>query len=306
MSYDRETVRFFDIAHEGAQVRAVISALPLLAGLAGSTPRSVVVLATDYLSAAAARCAVALAGPVRWPVVVAHDLPSFVGPLDVVLVVGDAPEAETATRALAAAAGRGAETVLAGPADGPLVEDAPSATVVLPSLPAAEGASPLRTVAAVTAVLRVLAGEPLDEAVADAVDDELRGLSPERDVAVNLARQLRVFAAGARVIHTGYSAPGAAVAELAATLWSSRGLPSGFVGREDLAAALEDTSTPADDIFHDPYLDGPAVPVKTIVWGEDEARLAGGRAENAPGEELARAMCLIARAYAATALINEP
>nr|VDG62534.1 Uncharacterised protein [Streptococcus thermophilus] len=318
--YDRETVRFFDIAHEGAQLRAVAEAAGRLEHLAGVNPRSVVVLATDQIAAAAARCALTLAGQeraagagagLRWPVMVANELPGYVGPLDVVVVVGDAPDAEAVTRALSTAAGRGAETVLAGPQTGPVVEDAPDPTVVLPAPPTTLGASPLRTIAAVTAVLQTLEGATSHQvaelaAAADDVDEELRQLSPERDSTTNLARQLREFVAGKRIMHTGYTTSGAAVAEVAAVIWAVKGLAGGFVDKHELAGALEETSSPADDIFHDPYLDGPVVSVATIVWGEDDPRLPGGRAEQSAATSLfTQALCLIVRAYATTALSDD-
>ena len=329
--YDVESVRFFDVAHEGAHTRAVAQAADLLDGLRGSSPRSVVVLVTDAVAEAAAQCAVALVDFGRAPVMVTRTLPDFVGALDVVIVAGDAPDAETVTRQVSAAAGRGAEVVLAGPASGPVVEDAPRGVIDLPAPPTADGASPLRTIAAIAAVCAALTDAPaLVDGLADAIDDELRQLSPERDTAVNLARQLREFVAGARIIHTGYTPAGAAVARLVAALWSVRGLPSGFVGREDLAAALEahsagDGAGPssggagnsgggADDIFYDPFIDGPPaqIPVKTIVWAQREPHLLGARAEyvediaesadSADSAEIAGALRLIVRGLAATAM----
>ena len=53
--YDVESVRFFDVAHEGAHVRAVAQAAELLDGLRNTSPRSVVVLVTDAVSEAAAQ-----------------------------------------------------------------------------------------------------------------------------------------------------------------------------------------------------------------------------------------------------------
>lgn len=321
--YDRETVRFFDVAHEGAHVRAVAEATGMLSSLRGSSPRSVVVLVTDAVSEAAAECAVALLEFGRAPVMVTRTLPDFVGALDVVVVVGDAPDAETVTGQVAAAAGRGAEVVLAGPPDGPVVEDAPRGAILLPAPPTADGASPLRTISAVLAVCTELSNSPsLVNELADAVDDELRQLSPERDATVNLARQLRDYAEGARILHTGYTDAGAAVGRLIAALWSARGLPSGFVGREDLVVALENSddaagsgssggSSGADDIFYDPFIDGPPaqVPVKTIVWAQREPHLLGARAEyieESAGSfgdiDLAAALRLIVRGLAATAM----
>ena len=319
--YDPDAVRFFDIAHEGAHVRAVAQAAGMLERLQGSSPRSVVVLATDAISEAAAECAVALVEFDRAPVMVTRRVPDFVGALDVVVLVGDAPDAETSVRQVSAAAGRGAEVILAGPAGGPVVEDAPRGAVVLPAPPTADGASPLRTIAAVIGVCGALSGtSALVDGVADAVDEELRQLSPEREVTVNLARQLREFSEGARMIHTGYTAAGAAVARLVAALWSARGIPSGFVGREDLGPALEaaagsgagagNSAGGADDIFYDPFIDGPPaqVPVKTVVWGQREPHLPGaraeyvGEAEDGAGGDLAAALRLIVRGLAATAL----
>ena len=40
--YDRETVRFFDVAHEGAQLRAVAGALPQIERLRGMQPLSLI------------------------------------------------------------------------------------------------------------------------------------------------------------------------------------------------------------------------------------------------------------------------
>lgn len=321
--YDAEAVSFFDVAHEGAQLRAVAQASDLLAGLRGSAPRSVVVLATDAVSEASAECALALNGFGRAPVMVTRTLPEFVGALDVVVVVGDAPDAETATRQVAAAAGRGAAVVLAGPPDGPVVEDAPRGVVLLPAPPTADGASPLRTIAAVTAVCAELSNAPVPIGdLADGVDEELRQLSPERDTTVNLARQLREYSDGARILHTGYTETGAAVARLVAALWSARGIPSGFVGREDLSAALENSGdtagaggTGSDGIFYDPFIDGPPaqVPVKTIVWAQREPHMLGARAEyvedNLAGggiggteDDLSQALRLVVRGLAATAM----
>lgn len=66
--YDRETVLFFDVAHEGAQLRAVAEAAQRLDSLRAVDPRSVVVIATDQISRAAAQAVVELRAPCgcRW------------------------------------------------------------------------------------------------------------------------------------------------------------------------------------------------------------------------------------------------
>ncbi|AGF71749.1 hypothetical protein [Corynebacterium halotolerans] len=311
--YDRETVAFYDVAHEGAQVRTVAGVLDQLAGLYGLNPRSVVVLPTDQVSHAAARFVTAVRSPLRLPVVVTDTLPGYVGALDVVIAVGDRGEDPELSQALLTAARRGAVTILAGPAQGPILEDAPDDCVIVPASPTAVGPSPSRAITVVGTVLDLLEEDPdlvgqrLQE-VADAVDAELEQLSPERDELVNPGRQLRAFVEGARVLHTGRSRLGRALAEIVATIWSTKGLPSGFVEADELGTALAagPAAPAADDIFHDPYLDGPAVvlPLKTIVWAEEEAGLAHSLAVHceSPGlGDSASALKLITRGFAATA-----
>ncbi|MDN8626898.1 hypothetical protein [Corynebacterium ureicelerivorans] len=295
----REEALFFDVAHEGAQIRAVGQAAQSLAALTGLQPRSVVVLATDSIAAAAARALCDFASPLEMPVVVADVLPAYVGPLDVVVVVGANAGRDEDLRALITAADRGAETILAGPAQGPLLDDAPRATTVIPALPAVAGTSALRTCAVVGAVLAVLrhpAAEVAErfDAIASEVDVELEAASPQRDAAVNAARALCVHADGGRVLHTGFGRAGSAVAGLAAALWSVNGIPSAAV----------------DDIFYDPYIDGPSelVGLTTVVWScevADPVASAGSRVEAVETDSTdvaARAARLVARAYAATAL----
>lgn len=324
--HDPDAVRFFDVAHEGAQLRAVASAVGHLAPLQGADVRSVVVLATDHISLAAAQAAVSALAPLEVPVMVARTLPGFVGPLDVVVVLGAEAGRDEDSRALINAAQRGASTVLAGPREGPLLDDAPSATITIPALPTAMGASPARAAAVTAAVLRVLA-RPVEvvaerlELLADEVDAEVESLAPDRDETVNAARQLRLYAQGARVVHAGAGAFGDSVAQVAAALWTSRGLASGYLPADELAGALQaareaaPAAAAADDIFHDPYLDGPPqlVGLKPIVWacGDAYGLLAPDARVETVGEGVgssdaaAQALRLTTRAYAAAAL-TEP
>lgn len=305
--YDRETVRFFDVAHEGAQLRAVAGALPHIEHLRGMQARSLVITATDTLAAAAARAAIALREPLAMPVLVTDQLPAYVGPLDVVLIVGERSTRESDARALITASNRGAEVVLAGPARGPLLDDAPSNTTTIPALPTAAGPSPARTMASVTAVYDALAGSSTQnlEEIAEQVDADLVALSPEREEAVNPARQLRAFATDALVVHstteTGSSeatAVGRAVAAVAAELWTSRGLVSGYAAPEEM---------PLDQML-DPQ--SQLVPLKTVLWAlPAEVAEAASAAPNTRAESvddvglgsLAQCVRMITRAYAVTA-----
>lgn len=231
------------------------------------------------------------------------------GALDVVIVLGDRADDPEVSQALIAASRRGAVTVLAGPARGPLLDDAPDDCLVIPALPTAAGASPARSVTVLSTVLDLLEEDPelvaerLLEAAA-AVDAELEQLSPERDELVNPGRQLRRFVEGARVLHSGRSRLGRAVAELMATLWSVKGLPSGMVEADELAFAAP--PAPATDLFHDPFLDGdsPVVPLRTVLWAEKEAGPAHALAVDGETPGLGRtaaALTLITRGFSATA-----
>lgn len=286
--YDRETVRFFDVAHEGAQIRAVAGMLPELQRLRGTQVRSVIVLATDHLARACARFVLAERSPLRVPVVVTDVLPGYVGALDAVIALTDRGDAPALARGLITADQRGAATVLAGPYRGPLLADAPDRTVVIPALPTVAGFSPARAITAVMAVLDVLeeADVPVGDklsTLADNVDAEIAVLSPERDETVNPGRQLRAFVEGARVVHTGEGDRGDGdghvgihVAELVAQVWSAAGLTTGFADPADFPAALGDeTGDAAVDLFRDPFLDGPggALPLKVVVWAAADSSL---------------------------------
>ncbi|WKS67572.1 exopolyphosphatase [Corynebacterium accolens] len=334
-AYDTETVRFFDVAHEGAQIR-------LLAGqmerwgeiLNGLNPRSLVILPTDAIAREAAHLGVGLAEPLRIPLVVTESLPQYVGALDIVVAVGEPAECDWASRALIAASQRGATTILVGPASGPLVEDCPEDTLIAPSLPTAEGCSPARFITALYALCSIVRTSPRAvceelEDLAAAVDREIEQLSPERDDAINPGRQLREYAEGARIIHSCVIDPYAyaerrervhidtLVARMAATIWAVHGLPGTFVEPADLRGALDrgaESSTapaPADDLFYDPFIDGagadaPLIPLKVIFWGQEEANLPNSLAVRSTDPEpglghLARSLQLITRSFAATA-----
>lgn len=319
VDYDRDAVRFFDIAHEGAQLRAVAQAVPELARLSGMRPRSVVVLATDSVAEAAARATVTWIKRCEVPVTVTRALPAYTGALDVVVIAGAEASRESDLRALATAVSRGAEVVVAGPAHGPLIDDTPAHAIRIPALPTAMGPSPARTVGVVGAVIGSLI-QPLDivaerlALIADEVDEELRALSPERDDAVNPARQLRAYAEGARIVHTGAEAASYAVAQLASAVWTAKGMASGALPADELPGAMDAASSvagsPEQDLFYDPFIDGPSelVGLKAVVWaceGSEGLNATGAWVESAGDDTTdpaARAMRLATRAFAVTAL----
>ncbi|MGD7002994.1 hypothetical protein [Corynebacterium halotolerans] len=308
---DGEKYRFFDVAHEGAQARSVAGVVESgrLDRLHGMRPRSVVVVATDQVSRAAARAVNTLRCPLRQPVVVTDSLPSYFGALDILVVVGERNSA-AAHHALTTASSRGAVTVLAG-TEGPVAEDAPGDTVVLPVLPTTLGFSPARTIIALSVVLDLLEEEPglvvqRLHSIAEAIDAELASLSPERDIAVNPGRGLRGHVEGARIVHTGNRA----VAEVVATVWTLKGLPSAVADVEELPGVLADQD-PEQDLFHDPFLDGPGgmLPLKAVVWAADLQGVPGASVQNCseePPGPIAEALVLITRGFAATTYSTDP
>ena len=330
-NYDAETVRFFDVAHEGAQIRLVAGEVERWGeALGGLNPRSLVIIPTDAIARQAAYLGVGLAEPLRIPIVVTESLPRYVGALDLVVVVGEPGECDWASRALITASQRGATTVLIGPAKGSLVEDCPEDTLVAPCLPTAEGSSPARSIAALHALCCLLYQGPTAvketlEDLAAAVDRELAQLSPERDATTNPGRQLREFIDGARIIHSCVLDPysyserrehvqlDALVARMAATIWAVHGLPSAYVDPAELRRALDrdSDSSPANDLFYDPFIDGDGaegalVPLKVVFWGQEEANLPNSLAVRSIDPEpglghLARSLQLITRSFAATA-----
>ncbi|KQB87541.1 hypothetical protein [Corynebacterium lowii] len=299
-----EMMRFYRVAYEGAQVRTAAQ-LTEVPELVGHRPRSVVVIATDTIAEASARLLMALKAPLRVPVVVARTLPSYIGALDTVVIVGSRAEDEEAARAMSVAASRGATVVYAGPAEGPLREDAPERAVLLDAPQAAPALSPARTLAAVGTVIDLMEEDPHLVAtrlhhLADAVDEEVERVHPQREEVVNPARQLRSWCAGAQIMHTGHGPIAQAIAEVAARVWSAYELPSGVAEPQELAGA-----TAQRDPFFDPFLDAaPAVlPLKVVVWTSPEALIPGGLEQNTPAAaqgHTAEALCLIARALAAT------
>jgi hypothetical protein len=319
-SYDPETVRYFDIAHEGAQIRAIAQALPEIEkAVSGIDPRSVIILATDQVSRACAEFITSAPTPAsgravtgRWPVAVASALPGYVGALDVVIVVGERGECDWASQALITAHNRGATCVYAGPAEGPLAGDVPQSELQIPALPGVEGLSPARVIATIYAVLALanrgaarnpeLAGVLMDWAAA--VDHELENLSPARGADINPGRELARFVAGAWSIHSGLGQPhspegtptlGQRIGHVAAALWSAHGIPAAAVDTAQLPMVLEkyherarelDAGTShVDDIFYDPFIDGEApradlVPLKVILWAQDNTDLPHALAVN--------------------------
>lgn len=292
--YDPAAVGFFDLAHEGAFIRATKGLLEdgVCAEVAQLPPRSLIVVAGDDMSRLSAQFAAALLSPLPLPVLVADSLPLFAGPLDVVLVASS-KSGGPIEQALIDADRRGCPTVLIAPPHGPLREEAPEHTYLVPVPPTAVGGAPSCVIATIyTLVARLrhpdqTVGEYLDFA-AQAVDDELIAVSPNRDDMLNEAHQLREWAEQGRVIHTGVQGAGMALAELVAASWNSHGIVCGALELSELHVSLPKIDVSTTDIFYDPFEDdGEAViPLRIVVWAQRESSLPNSRVVTAENGEL--------------------
>ena len=114
----RQEALFYRMATAGAGLRAAASATRGGAFAQLPLPRSAVILVGNRRAQLAAESVRALADDIRCPVVIAHQLPSYVGALDLVIVCDDNPGSPLGA-ALAEADRRGAATVVVDPGEGP-------------------------------------------------------------------------------------------------------------------------------------------------------------------------------------------
>ncbi|WP_156892701.1 hypothetical protein [Corynebacterium sputi] len=238
-------------------------------------PRSVVIVVNEARARIAARATVSLATDARAPITVARSLPSFVGTLDLVIVLTDDPGDEYCGFALAEAGRRGASTVLVDPGDGPVRAAMSYDTVLVPRPAMSEVGSFSGYLGTCLAALTCAGVSSIAPArvlsdVADTVELESVACSPERDRTVNPAWELSRWMRDRSVIIAGDGGSWAPIAELC-TAWLLD------CGRAALATELSDVlragpalTSAAPDIFHDPMFDDPVgssgvLPLGTIV-----------------------------------------
>ena len=332
--YDPEAVAFYDIAHEGAQLRIIAESVggkgsaqdgpPGLGSLAGHHPRSLVIVAGSQLCATAARVALTLAAqvmgaplPTRFPSVVTTQLPDYVGALDCVLVLDEHGHREDHAAILRRADARGATTVVVAPADAPVVADAPAGTVHLAEPPTAQLPSPIRFIGAVLASWALLAGADAQQLasrlaeLAGLIDEELVVCSPEREEEINQARQLAAVAARADVVlHIGVADVPVDLVALIALLWTTAGTPAAALSADEwfMAHALLSSGVSEPDIFADP------APVarsrQAVLWGASADYVPATAWEHphvaSERDPVTACVRMYIRAFAATAFMSTP
>ena len=267
-------------AMAGAQVRSVAAAQSegVLAPLGDLRPRAVVVVTGGSMIAArAAALVVAVLGPrIDVPIAVCPALPGWIGPLDVVVVIGEDAGDPHLPDALSRAARRRAEVVVAAPLEGPLREavgDGERGGVPIldlsPRLPldprfrfSGHVATLVAVLTALTAV-RLTPAPPDLSALADLLDAEAASDHPDQESFHNQAKLLAVRASGQGCAWTGDTAGADVVAaQIASSFFAVAGLPVAAVDEASGLAAVARTGLAAagagtDSIFYDPDFDGP-------------------------------------------------
>jgi hypothetical protein len=278
----------------GAQMRATAAALdegvfePLRSG---QPPRTVIWVASHGAAQAAGSILVAaLGGSTAAPIVVAPEVPPWIGALDVLVVAGD----DSADPALVAAAAtgvrRGARVLVVSPDEGPLRDVAAGRAVLLaPRLRVPDDFGLARYLAAGLVVLQVVdQGMVIDiAALADELDAEALRNSVAREVFTNPAKTLADRMSADTVVLAGHDSATLALARhISAVLLRVARLPVASANLADvmvvLHAGLSGGADYETSLFHDEEIDGPLpARVRTLVLTTDQerpgimARLAG-------------------------------
>jgi hypothetical protein len=256
-----------------------------LAALSGHRPRALVLLRRAGAATPAFVMLAALLGPTcPVPVVLSEAVPSWIGPLDVVIAhtadASDGDLAESVGRAVA----RGAEVVLSAPGDGPVASaGAGRVRLVEPRIPVPPGLDLPRALAVgLTAVAALdLLPAPLSpglDELADTLDAEAERNAPGNEAFMNPAKSLALRLAEHTPLLWGTDPLAAAVAEHAAAALAA--LAGVVAHAADIAQAATATALvrrldagAERDIFHDPFADDPvteAPPPRLVLIGTAE------------------------------------
>ncbi|OBF88618.1 TobH protein [Mycobacterium sp. 852002-51152_SCH6134967] len=255
----------------GAQVRATAAALAegeLDSLRTDGTPRTVIwVAGRGNAETAGSLLASAWGGSVAAPIVVASEVPPWIGPLDVLVVAGDDPGDPALVNAAATGVRRGARIVVAAPYEGPLRDVAAGRAAVLsPRVWVPDDFGFVRYLAAGLATLDVV--DPTMHvdlhAMADELDAEALRNSANRELFTNPAKTLAERMSEREVVLAGDSAATLALARhCAATMLRVAHRVVAAAGFADALVVLRGGmgGTSAADrersMFHDEQIDGP-------------------------------------------------
>jgi hypothetical protein len=226
-------------------------------------PRTLIwVAGRGTAEAAGAMLAAALGGTAAEPIVVAAEVPPWIGPLDVLVVAGDDPGDPALVTAAATGVHRGVGVVVAAPYEGPLRDVTAGRVAVLqPRLGIPDEFGLPRFLAVGLAVLAsVDAGLRIDlAALADELDAEALRNSAGREMFANAAKTLAGRVVGRRVVLAGDGAATLALGRHASmALLRIAGVVTAASGLADALVAVQAQHGSVDDIFHDDDIDGPS------------------------------------------------
>ena len=249
-------LRLRTLAESGARVRreagaAKDSIAEAVARATDARPRAVIAAGPDSRLLRAVLepwCPVPF---VAWP---SAGLPGWAGSLDLVVVLApDGSDTGTAS-AVAEAARRGCQVVVACPVDSIVAQHAAGRwTSVLPT----STGDQLATAVVMLSFLHQVALGPSSEpaAVADALDDVAIACSPQRDISINPAKMLAISLADAAPVVWGGSVLAARAARrVAESIRRTSGRTALAGDAEHLLPVLE--AARPRNVFADPYADG--------------------------------------------------
>ncbi len=260
-------LRLRTLAESGSRVRrevdAAADAIAEAVGRAGDTrPRAVIAAGPDSRLLRAVLEPFCPVPFVAWP---SPALPGWAGSLDLVVVL--APEGGDAGTALAVAeaARRGCQLVVATPPESVVAEHATGRWTTI--LPTSTGDQLATAVAMLSFLDQVSIGPSADpEAVADALDAVAIGCSPHRDISINPAKVLAISLADATPLLWGGSVLAARAARrIAESIRRTSGRTALAGDAEHLLPVVE--AARARNVFEDPFADeaGERRPVLVIL-----------------------------------------
>jgi hypothetical protein len=253
----------------GAQVRAVAAALDegALDSLRDDRPRTVIwVAGRGAAETAGTILAATSGGSAAAPLVLAAEVPPWIGPLDVLIVAGDDPGDLVLVAAAASGVRRGARVVVAAPYEGPLRDSTAGRVAVLEPRLSVEGDFGLcRYLAVGLAVLQTVDPRLRVDlaALADELDAEALRNSAGCEVFTNPAKSLVERMSRRRVVLAGDCAATLALARHASGVLlrtahevvAATGLADALIAMR--AGAGAGFANPTDALFHDEEIDGP-------------------------------------------------
>lgn len=236
------------LAETGARIRKASLSVPVGHLERGERPRGILVLGSE---SRLVRAVLEPACPVpfmAWP---GPTLPAWVGPLDLVIVLGGHEAPAWEVQCAHEAARRGAQLIVAAPEDSRLAAAAQSHDTTL--LPCAESDA-MASAVAVLALLGDLDLGPrvLPDHVADAADLVAESCSPARDMSENRAKDLAAgLAEGLPLVWGATVLAARASRRIAEALRRASGQLALAADADELEAVLR--AVPPRDLFEDPF-----------------------------------------------------